>query len=118
MPAECQNIIIFKGSTKAYELKFTNRNTGAVEDLTDWTIYFTAKQAMDDSDDAAKINKKITSHSDPTNGKTLIELTTSDTDLDPGTYYYSVDYKDDDGNIGTLFHGRIKIVDSVRDTKG
>jgi len=112
--SECKNLTIFKKDTKTYELKF--KKNGAGIDITDWTIYFTVKEKMEDSDLEAIIKKDISAHSDPSNGVTTISLTSEDTDY-TGNYYYSIDYKDGDGNEGVLFHGRIKFQESVRDTR-
>ncbi len=107
---EYKDIELASKSTKVIELQFTKN--GGVIDITDWTIYFTAKENIKDSDDNAKIKKDITTHSDPENGKTLIELSTSDTNL-VGNYYYDIRFKDTDGNTDVLFYGRIKFVKSV-----
>ena len=113
--ASWKEYIIGRRTTKIFQLEFTKN--GIAEDITGWTIYFTAKLEMEDSDANAKISKKITSHSDPTNGITIITLDPDDTDLDYGSYYYSIDFKDDDGQEGILQHGRLKIADTVRDTR-
>lgn len=109
-----KNLQIYKKTTKAYELRF--KKNGIPEDITGWTIYFVVKENMEDTDANAKIFKKITSHIDATNGKTLIELTKDDTNLH-GNYYYSVDYKDDEGNEIVLFNGRVKFVETVIKTR-
>lgn len=111
----CKNIEISKKSTKVYELKFTNN--GSVEDITGWTVYFTAKANKTDSDANAKISKKITTHTDAVSGKTQITLDTDDTNIDVGNYYYAIDYKDDEDQVGTLLEGRLTIFKPVRDTK-
>ena len=108
--AERIKLEIPRKATKTYELTF--KKDGIAVDITDWTIYFYCKEKLEDSDANAKISKKITSHSDATNGITLIELTSSDTDL-LGSYYYSCDYKTDDGDEGVLFSGRINFIATV-----
>jgi len=110
----CKNLTIFQKSTKVYQLSF--KKDGVATDITGWTVYMTVKKNMEDLDASAVIDKKITSHSDATNGQTQIELESTDTDL-TGSYYYSIDYLDDDSNQGVLFKGRINFVDSVRNTR-
>ena len=105
---------IDRKSSKSYEIIFTE--DGVRLDITGWTIYFTVKEYMTDTDANAKIAKTITSHSEPLNGKTLLELTTSDTDLE-GNYYYSVDYKDDEANEGVLVTGRVKFEKTVLNSR-
>jgi hypothetical protein len=65
------------------------------------TVFFTVNANNAPSDDsAAVISKTVTSHSDPTNGKTTIALTNTNTqNITPGTYYYDVQVKDAGGNI-------------------
>lgn len=114
MAAKCKNLKLFRRSTKVYEIQFRKNGTGT--DITGWTIYFTVKENMEDSDAQAVINKEVTSHTSATTGKTQVDLTASDTDI-KGSYYYSLDYLDSDGNQGVLFYGRIKFIESVRDSR-
>lgn len=116
MALKNKNLIIPKQTSKVFELQF--KKNGQPIDITEWVVYFTVKSAMKDTDDEAVIEKDIgdesgaTSHSDPTNGKTLIELSATDTNLE-GNYYYDVKYKDDSDNVGILFQGRIKFTRTV-----
>lgn len=109
----CRNLTIPRKTTKIFELIF--RRGTAYEDITGWTFYFIAKEKMDDPDSTAPIMKEITIHTNPTLGKTTIELEPTDTDIYCKNYYYSIDYLDDDGNEGVLFWGRLKIAKRVRD---
>ena len=110
-----KDLEVVKKTTKIYELIF--KKDGVYEDITGWSIYFTAKANMNDSDANAKISKTVTSHSDPTNGVTLITLEPADTDIDAGNYYYSMDWKDNDDNEGVFFQGKLRIIESVRKTR-
>lgn len=116
MAVKNKDLIIPKQTSKIFELQF--KKNGQPTDITEWVVYFTVKTAMKDTDDEAVIKKDIgnesgaISHSDPTNGKTLIELSSTDTDLE-GNYYYDVKCKDNDGNTGILFQGRIKFTRTV-----
>lgn len=112
---ECMNLIITKGATPTFELQFTDDDDIAL-DITGWTIYFTAKEKISDTDENAKINKKITTHSEALNGKTLIELTNTETNR-TGNLWFSVDYKDDDGNEGCLFYGKITFLKTARSVR-
>lgn len=73
-------------------------------DLTGATVFFTAKPTISNSadDSDATIEKTVTSHSDPENGETVIELTSSDTDVTPGKYYYDIQIKNADGSIVSI----------------
>lgn len=96
--------------------KVTFKKNGIAVDITDWTVYFTVKKEMNSADSEAVIAKKIVTHSDPGNGETLITFTASETEL-VGSYYYSIEYKDDDSNEGVLVYGRIEFEDTVRKTR-
>ena len=111
-----QNLEIYRRSTKQYELYFTE--DGIQMDITDWSIYFTVKTNMSDLDTGSKIKKIVTEHISAIEGKTLIELSPEDTDIPKGNYYYSVDYKDDNGNEGVLVSGRIRVSEPVLDNRG
>ena len=109
----CKNLVIPRKTTKIFELIFRRGNS--YEDITGWTFYFVAKEKMDDADSSALIMKEIITHTNPTQGKTTIELEPTDTDISCKNYHYSIDYKDDDGNEGILFWGNLKITKRVRD---
>ena len=106
-----KDLEIFKKTSKTYEIRITK--DGTAEDITGWTFYFTAKAEMVDTDANAKIKKDVTTHVDATGGKTLIELTPSDTDIMASSYWYDIKYLDDCGNSGVLFMGRLKITETV-----
>lgn len=110
----CKDLEIPKRTSKTYEVKFS-RN-GEVPNITGWTIYFTVKLNMNDSDAEAKIKKDVTP-ANPESGVVMIPLSVTDTDLPPKSYHYSVDYKDDLGNEGILATGRLKISKTVRDVR-
>ena len=42
-------------------------------------------------------------------GKTIINLTSNDTDIDPGMYWYDIQAKRQDESIVTLARGRLEI---------
>jgi len=110
-----KDLVIIRKTTKVYEIQF--KKNGVRENIKGWTIYFTVKESKKDTDVKAKINKKITNHVNASAGKTLIQLSTSDTDLPAGSYHYSIDYKDDEGNEDVILHGRIKFEESTRQTR-
>lgn len=107
MATECLNLVVSKNTSKAYELQFKEDGIGV--SIEGWTVYFTVKAKMTDSDDNAIIKKDITSHSDANSGKTVIELLTSDTDKDIGDYWYDIKYKDDEGNADIILKGKFTI---------
>jgi len=108
---KCEDLIIYKKSTKTYEIQF--KKDGGVVDITGWTIYFTVKESMEDIDASAKIAKIVTTFANAEGGIALIELTSTDTDITAGNYWYSIDYRDSDDNEDTLLTGKIKIKEPV-----
>lgn len=88
---------VIRGDTKIYTLTYTDSD-GEPLDLTGYTVWFTVKENVDDTDASAKIQKEITSHTDPTNGITTVTLDPADTDDLAGSYHYDIQLVDSDGN--------------------
>jgi len=99
-----QNLVVYRGTTPQYELRVTKN--GSAVDITGWTVFLTVKEKMSDDDNAAIIKKDITSHLDATGGKSLIELTTTDTNR-VGSFYYDIKIKTDDGQVFLVVRGRM-----------
>lgn len=104
-----KDLVIQKGMSRAYEVRITKDDV--VEDITGWTIIFMVKKNLTDSDAEAVINKTITAHSDPTQGKSLIRLNPTDTDIPARSYYYSIKFIDNESpaNKGVIVRGRLTI---------
>lgn len=87
-------------------------------DITDWKVYFMAKTNINDVDGSAVITKTITSHSNATNGETILSLSSSDTNIAVGNYYYSIKVITDE-TVGvaaealTILNGMLDIQDCV-----
>ena len=111
----CKDLVMLRRSTRAFELIFTKDKVAI--DITGWTIYFTAKEKMEDNDSAAVINKVVTP-TNPTTGKVFIEFSAENTNLVPKNYWHAIDYKTSEADEGTLFYGKLTIKKSVRDTRG
>lgn len=58
--------------------------------LTGWKVYYIVKKNLYDPDADALIEKVITEHYDATNGQTIVELSSADTDLDDDYYKYVI----------------------------
>lgn len=87
-PQTKPDLFIIRGDT--YNIDFT-----AGMDITGGTVFFTAKPTIADeaNDTTAVITVEVTDHSDPTNGVTVIPLSSSDTNIDPGEYFYDIQIK-------------------------
>jgi len=76
-------------NTKSYNLVITENDIP--KDISDYVVKFTVKQNtndLDNDDVEAIISKTVNTTSDV--GRTTISLTTSDTNLNPGTYMYDI----------------------------
>lgn len=91
---------LIRGDTKTITLIYQD-NSGTAIDITGYTVFFTIKTDPDDDsiDSNAIIMKNIISHTNPTNGTTLISLSNTDTDIDPGLYVADIQIKDINSNI-------------------
>lgn len=99
---------IFRGDDATYEFVITDSEGNAI-DISGSTIFFTVKEYLEDDYDKAVISKEITTHSDPTNGKTKMELSETETDLKPKEYYYDVVIDDTASYKQTLTRDIFKI---------
>lgn len=102
-----------RGDDQVLALEFTEN--GAVKDITGWTIYFTLKKNIEDSDASAVLKKDITTHTDPTNGKTEIPLLNTETDVLEGIYFYDIQYKDvsTPAIVKTVLSGQMTFTEDV-----
>lgn len=113
-------IKINRGTT--WSTTYTHQHDGVPVDITGATVYFTVKSAEYDStqdDSTAIIEATITSHIDPTNGITNIELSPSQTSYIQGVegnyivpsknYTYDIKVKEADGSIYKTVEGKCAI---------
>ena len=79
------------------------------------TVFFTVKHLWDKGtgDTFALISKTVTSHVDALNGESLIELSSSDTDIEPEEYKADIQIKDSGGDIVSSETFRFIILDDV-----
>jgi len=108
------NIELVRGDDEAIELEFVDATTNNPVDLTDCAVMFTVRaDKADANDDNALIKKDVYTHTDPTNGKTTINLLHTDTDVTPGNYSYDVQYVDTENKVKTLVIGECTVVQDV-----
>jgi hypothetical protein len=106
-------IRIIKRDDITFDCEFKN---GCVAvDLTGATVFFTVKTLAnaDSLDTSAVISKTITSHYDPTNGKTRIELSSTDTDITAGNYWFDIQLKDTANKISSCEKGQIEVLQDI-----
>lgn len=81
-------------------------------DITGATVFFTVKDSMERLDTEAAIQKTITSHFNPSEGKTYVELLPVDTySLNLTPYYYDVQLKTTDtpAKVYTVVKGKFTV---------
>ncbi len=109
---------VFKGDSQ--DIVITIKDSGTAIDITGYTFFFTVKENKTDTDADAKIDKTVTSLSDPTNGEVTIAVSKTDTTLPVSTstqkYVYDVRMQDTSGKITTILLGNYKIKEPVRIT--
>lgn len=85
-------IEMIRGDTRTITATFVD-SEGAAIDLTGGTVFFTVNADKEPSDDSsAVITKDVSSFTDPTTGIQSITLSSTDTNITPGTYYYDCQF--------------------------
>jgi len=88
-------------------------NKGVAIDLTGITLVFIIKKDKEESSSVI-LEKTISTHVDAENGKSEIVLTSTDTNITPGKYYYSIVMIDSLNYINTLVVSDIEIRQGLR----
>lgn len=88
-PQKKPDLFLIRGDSYSIPVTFSG------VDLTGSTVFFTIKPALtnDAGDTTAVLTIEVTSHDDPTNGHTIIPLSNTDTEIEPGEYYYDLQIK-------------------------
>ncbi len=100
MPSSVFDMTIFRGDTTIRTITFTDGDGDPI-DITGWTVFFTVKSCIDDTDSAAVLKKTITIHSNPTAGITMLNISADDVNELDGSYWYDIQIKKGDGTIKT-----------------
>lgn len=92
-------------------------STGAAVDITNYTVYFYAKEQYTDTDANAKIAKTVApgGHSAPTSGTTIVTLTKTDTNQQVGDLFYTLSGVDGSSLPYVFFTGMLRIHWSAKD---
>jgi hypothetical protein len=97
-------ITISRGDTITIPVEIVDADDVAI-DITGYTLWFTVRKNIPatsiktDDDAIIAIKQEPDDLTDPTNGKTDIELTSILTDINPATYYYDFQYETPAGII-------------------
>ena len=83
------DVTIFQNSDN--DLVFTIYADGSVVDITGQTVYFTVKKKKGGStSDSDALIAKTATLTDASNGVATVTITNSDTNIQPGEYYYDI----------------------------
>lgn len=104
----------YRGDSRDYALTFTSNSVAY--NITGSTIWFTLKKDRTDPDTEAALQKTLTVHSDPTHGITTLSLTSTDTAIEPGRYFYDFQFKAQSGTIITFLSGTVDVLEDVTRT--
>lgn len=114
MSTAISKLYIKRNNDKSYPITVTKDDVAV--DITGWTIYFSVKENRNDSDSDALIYKTISSHTDASNGESVISISASDTEtVDPGEYYYDLLFIDDSNKRQSSDTGKFQIIQETTD---
>jgi hypothetical protein len=97
---------VTSGDDVIYNLEFSD-DTDSPIDISGWTVYLTVKEDHDDSDEDALVNTDVTNHDAPTEGKTSVKITQSETEDLHGAKVYDIQIQKSNGDIRTVLSGSV-----------
>jgi hypothetical protein len=107
------NLQLVKKDTKTYTVRLRQNNLPV--DISGWYLYFTVKADFNDADSSALISKSVLfpNNSDSENGIGYLSLSSTETNLSIGEYFYDMKFVDTDYRE-TFLRGKLIILPSVR----
>ncbi len=108
------DIEVYQGDDHDITVTFTDSDDVAI-DVSNYVIFFTVKENLDDIDDNASIKKDQTIGAGAgTSGIVTISLVPSNTSsLAAGNYHYDIQWKDDSNKIKTVIKGDFILKEEV-----
>ena len=106
-----QTLEIFRRDYKTFTVTVKDSD-GVVVDLTDYTAKFTAKLKPTDTDEQAKIGPIDGTISTPATGVISFTLTSTDTNIPAGVYYFDVQISKT-GDVKTVAYGKLTIIQDI-----
>jgi len=101
----------YRGDTRDFAMTFTSNDVAY--NITGAKVYFTLKKSKNDTDAQAVLQKTVTSHTDPTAGKTTLSLSKTDTNIQPGRYFYDFQVITSGGGVYTFLSGDVEVLEDV-----
>jgi len=108
-------LTIKRGDTRVITVTVTDSN-GSPFDLTDYKMFLTAKTDRTNTDANADIGPKEAVIASPLTGVGVITLSSDDTDIDCGLYYYDVQVNKGSTNVYTIIWSTITMQQDVTKT--
>ncbi|MBF0179927.1 MAG: hypothetical protein HQM03_07870 [Magnetococcales bacterium] len=111
----------FRGDTKAWNLEFKD-GAGNPIDITNHVLWFTMKRTLEDLDENAALQKRITfpPGAESESGKGTLLLTSAETGaLRPGSYFYDLQkvIPENPPVVATIMSGKVVVqADITRDS--
>jgi len=104
----CTNkLYVTRGDDVSLSISFTDVNNDPV-DITGSTVYFTIKESLNDNDSQALVLIEQSTHVNPTQGETVIEVSSSQTNLlEVRNYDYALQIKYSNNEINSVQSGVI-----------
>ena len=108
------DLILVKKDSKTYTFTITDSD-GVAVDISGWSVYFTVKESLEDTDVNAIISKNVVFPSDATSvaGIGYLPLTSTETDVALGNFYYDMKLVDGDSRE-TFLRGKYNIIPTAR----
>lgn len=104
---------IIRGDTRAIDVTVKD-SSGSPINITGGSVFFTVNASESPADDTdAEISKDVTSHTDAANGESRINLTSTDTDIDPGEYFYDIQFVDSADNVSSNEKGSFVVKSDI-----
>jgi len=95
----------YRGDTRKYKVVLSDKVTGNPISVDGGTLYITFKKSKDDIDADAVLQKIINCmEADPAHptGEIIAILLSTDTNIDPGKYYYDFQFVSSIGEVTTI----------------
>jgi len=107
------NLQIVSKDSKTYTIRL--KRNGVAVDISGWSLAFTAKLDFNDSDSNALINKTVIfpTNVESASGIGYLELSSAETTLATGEYFYDAKLIDLDTRC-TFLRGKLLIIPSIR----
>lgn len=110
---------VIRGDSRSENLTFLQSDGSTPIPLGGGTVYFTVNSNSDPASDTTAVIQKIVvdpNFTNPTNGKTTITLTPTDTTIDAGSYWYDAEFVDSSGNKTSSYRGKFIVQSDITRT--